>query len=791
MAYNCAKTPLVYLLILFISGIISAGCFLTLEFSLFAVAILFLTYFFPFINRYRWFILATCVVFCGALRYHAVQTILPENHLSSFEYKAVRGISGVVIKAQLQRDGRNKYLIQCDSVLIENKWSNASGSVQINTRRVKKMMKYGEKIRIHGSITRPMNKRNPGAFDYREYLARQHIYYLMYINDEDSATTIGYDGGNWFIRNVVIPLKSYCVSGFNTYLSENAHALLQALLLGEKQDLERAVIEKFQRVGVVHVLAISGLHVGYVVLFVFTAFSFFGFSPKLRIIGLSLVLMIYIVLVEFKAPVMRASLMALLYYYGRIIERKSTAGNLLAGAALIILIIDPTELYNPGFQFSFAAVISIIYGYRKLHQSLPLPSLFNKNKYFVNLLWNPLLVSVSAVVGTAPLTMFYYGTFTVAAVAANLFVIPLIGLLVLLGFFLLIFIGISDFITIGIGQLIALIYQLLQWITGAFDRLPFAAIDVSRPSVFIMLLMILGVVLFFNLKERIYTIMFAGWLIIFLALNLITLPASDKLEVIFMDVGQGDATYLRFPNNNIMLVDGGDASIHWDNGLKTLLPFLKYQDSKRITYLVGSHAHDDHIGGFISLVDRVTIDTVILSHYQFKSQNYQELVQKCAQYRIPIRHVKKGDQLYPDSNCRVYVMHPDSLHAIYHSGSGAECNNSSLVLKIQYGDNGILLTGDLEMEAEPVLYYYDHFLESEILKVGHHGSKTSTSQTLLDLVQPLLAVVPVAAKNTFRHPSPQTIKRLKSMEIRTYLTSQMGAVKLMIDPQKIRLCNWR
>ncbi len=278
-------------------------------------------------------------------------------------------------------------------------------------------------------------------------------------------------------------------------------------------------------------------------------------------------------------------------------------------------------------------------------------------------------------------------------------------------------------------------------------------------------------------------------LILYLFIKLI--PSAPYIEITFLDVGQGDAILLQFPNKKTMLIDAGDASGSWDNGKVAVIPYLKQRGILRINYLVGSHPHDDHIGGFHSVIDRLSVDTVVVSPYEYPSKNYAAFLRKCNAKQIPVRRVLKGDQLFPDSTARVYILHPDSDHVVHNNSSGGECNNSSLVMKIQYGKNGVLLTGDLEMEAEPAMFPYKEFLECEIIKIAHHGSKTSSSQTLLNFVQPLVAVIPVAKKNKFKHPSPVTVERLKKQAVQTYFTSRDGAIIFKLGPEKIRKINWR
>ena len=265
----------------------------------------------------------------------------------------------------------------------------------------------------------------------------------------------------------------------------------------------------------------------------------------------------------------------------------------------------------------------------------------------------------------------------------------------------------------------------------------------------------------------------------------------QELQVVFLDVGQGDAAFLRFPNQHTMLIDAGDRSSQWDEGEKTVLPFLQSNNSLHLNYLVGSHAHNDHIGGFLSLVNSVSIDTLVLSRYYYNSILFKQLLETAKEKNIPIKNVGRGDMLSPDSTCRVYVLHPDSTYSKPKNFQGKECNNSSIVLKVQYGNNSILFTGDLEKSGEQPLLQYEYFLESEILKVGHHGSYTSTSTDLLNKVQPLVAMISVAKKNKFHHPSPMTLGRLENYGIKTYQTSRGGAIIFSIGTENITKINWK
>ncbi|MCK4753689.1 MAG: DNA internalization-related competence protein ComEC/Rec2, partial [Calditrichia bacterium] len=411
--------------------------------------------------------------------------------------------------------------------------------------------------------------------------------------------------------------------------------------------------------------------------------------------------------------------------------------------------------------------------------------------FFRKWIWMPFLVSLAAVIGTSPLTLYYYGMFPVYALLANLIVIPLTGIIVFLSLFLL-FVGVlSDILSSGIAMMIQFVNQGLQLLVDSIANLPFALFLTPIPTLTQIGIMYLLTVLVLNIRKKTKLKSLMMFILVLIFVLSIKSAGRPDLQVVFLDVGQGDAAFLRFPNQQTMLIDAGNRSFQWDQGDKTVLPFLQSISALHINYLVGSHAHNDHIGGFLALVNAISIDTLVLNGYQFKSKLYTSLLALAKDKNIPVKTVFKGDMLSPDPSCRVYVLHPDSNYIRMETFSGAECNNSSVVLKVQYGVNSILFTGDLEKTGEQPLLQYDYFLESEILKIGHHGSSTSTSEALLEKVNPLVALISVAKKNKFRHPSPRTLERLRRYGIQTYQTSREGAVLFTIGPEKITKVVWK
>ena len=793
-----SRQPLVFTAGVFICGIILGNTIWSFPVDLiFLFTSLIILPFLP--EKSKLYLLVIALMAAGSLRLHISRDIIPRNHINLFSTDSVLSVSGVIESSKISRDGRNQYVLDVDSMYLKNVMLDVTGKLIIFSRNHSMILSYGDRIRINGPVEKILPVRNPGQFDYQRYLAARGIYHRFQWNHPDSIRILSRKSGSWWQSFCIQPVARYARETFHRALSENSAALVQALLLGEKQDLEQEKIVKFQTVGVVHVLAISGLHVGFIVVFALTGLSLIRVPRQMRFWLLMMILFLYGAVVQFRPPVVRASLMAVFYLYAERIERKPDTDNLLSGAALIILIADPVELFNPGFQFSFIAVASILHGTAVFDRWIPLKTFvlnrFSRNifsRLIINGIWMPLLVSLSAVLGTMPLTAYYYGLIPVVALLANLIVIPLIAGIVLLALFILILQPISHFIATGVADMIDMLHLLLDTVVNTFASIPLASVQIANPTIILVILLTLTFMVFLHTEQirmRWIFIVLSSIILIFLILP--GYESEKTLDVTFLDVGQGDAAHIRFPNGRTMLIDAGGADRSWDNGITTILPFLKKSGFMRLDYLVASHAHDDHIGGMVSLLREIKIDTVILNAYPYRSKRFISLQELCREKAIPVLSVGRGDRIPADPSCRVYILHPDSISILANNFSGSECNNSSIVLKIQYGDMGMMFTGDLEKSVEPKVGMYGDFLESEITKIAHHGSNTSTSDAFLKFIDPVMGVIPVAKKNKFRHPSPKTLERLRSRNIKIYRTSHTGAIMFRIYQDRIEKIAWR
>ena len=714
----------------------------------------------------------------------------PQNHLLNFKHSKINGVRGWISETSWHKNGKHRYVLQCEQVFVDSQWQNAVGKILVFAQKGLPKLHYGQRLQIGGRLKLPALPSNPGQFNYRRYLNLKGIFHQIYLQ-RNSLQILPAIRGNPLQRSVLEPLRQHIRQAFDRYFAPSVSAILKALILGERQDLDRDLVGQFQKTGVVHVLAISGLHVGFVLLIFLIFFGFFPLSYKMRYLLTFFALGIFVALVNFKAPVVRASLMALFYFAIPLCQRKASPLNVLASAGFLILFFDPAQVLQSGFQFSFAAVGGIIYGYPHLKSMLPLH--FAKNRFGQNFnrwVWQPALVSLSAVLATLPLTYYYYGAIQLGAVIINLFIIPLIGILVTGALLFVLFsFGAFPFLA-GLAYLISWLVTGIIGLIHFFSGFDWVQLQVAHPSLWVVLFVSLFIIFLF----RIYKERSLWYALICLAFTLLVLQSGrlQNLRVTFIDVGQGDACLIQLPDNRTnILIDAGNRTRWRDYGRLSVLPVLHYYGVRHLHYAIATHSHSDHYGGLLTVMESIKIDTLVVSPYPDSAKGYRYFLRKAAQHHIPIKKLQRGEQLNLGTNARLYALSPVSRFEKVRLHNGREINNSSLVLRLCYGQNSFLLTGDAQKEAEKIMDTYGSFLQSNVLKAGHHGSSTSSSADFLNFVQPAFAVISVGKKNKFHHPSRKTIAKLRALGVAILRTDQLGAFVFESNGQKLRPVNWR
>lgn len=648
-------------------------------------------------------------------------------------------------------------------------------------------IEVGNSLIITGTIARARDERNPGEFDYESYLTEKGIHGLMSVYKVGDIGFLKKDVSE--IQHFSFIIRKNIEEVINKFHNNSTSALLKGLILADRGMIDYEIKTEFINAGVIHVLAVSGLHVGFIVLIFI--FLFKRFNPYLRY-GLTILgLLFFLIITNYPTSVVRATIMAIVMILAPLTGRNYNSINSLSLAALIILLLNPSDLFSPGFQLSFSAVLAIVTLYP------PLGKMINnwhiKNKVLKSVLLF-CAVSLAAQIGTLPFTLVYFHKLSIVALVANIFVIPIIGFIVGLGIFTII----AGPVFSLMGQIFASTNELLSFLLFSFVRVlgkyEYAFISIRQFSILDSLLFYSILIFLFIFwkklsvwKTKIFvSIMIVAVFFVGLRIDNRELIPENKLSVLAIDVGQGDAIFIKFPNGKTALIDGGNATEYFDNGERIILPLMDYLGIDKIDYGFITHADADHYRGYLALIRAGRVAQIYKSVPDSSEARDVELEKEIRINEIPLQYF--GKCILNVGNARLYIMN-DTLKNDY---KNLNMNDKSGVMKLVYGTTSFLFTGDAGIKAEN--YYlnsYPAFLKSDVLKAGHHGSKTSTGEKFLHAVRPDYAVISAGIMNKFKHPSPEVIDRLNRNHVQILRTDKLGGILLVSDGYSIKNINWK
>lgn len=700
---------------------------------------------------------------------------------------------GKVENIELERDYELVFYVITDSISFDNKLFITEDKLickfrsdSLKRRELYSELKPGNKIFLTGTYQKGRDVRNPGEFDYDRYLKSKGITGLFISYDTDSIKILDFDYNP--VKTFLFSIRKSIDETIHKLHEPNTAGLLRGLLLADRSEISYETKNEFINSGVVHILAVSGLHVGYILFIFIFLFSRFGIYTRsiLTICGL----LLFMLITGVPPSVFRATLMAIVIIIAFLSGRSTNLINSIAIAAVIILLFNPNEIYNPGFQLSFAAVLSIglLYPFfQKVVYRLKV-----KNKFMQYLLLF-IAVSLSAQIGTMPFTLAYFSKLSVVSLFSNLIVIPAVGVIIANAFVTLF----VSFISFPVASYFVaandLISYLMFLVIEFFGRLDFSFIWIRNFSLYDSILFYLALIalifVFSKLEKIILKITLSLILVltffVFTGFDDVEIMPENKLSIMMIDVGQGDSFLIKFPNGKTALIDAGEANPFIDNGDKIIAPLLDYLGISKIDYGFISHLDLDHYGGFVSLIYNNRIKEV------FRPK--PDSTEKSIRLEKFLNSKKIKTHIYNKSyfnigNSKVYVLNdPDDF--IFNSFSS---NDRSGILKIVHGSTSFLFVGDCEFPGENYLATkFRKMLNSDVLKVGHHGSKTGSSLAFLKLVSPDISLISAGIKNKFDHPSKEVISNLSRVNSKIYRTDLSGAILLQSDGYKIEIIDWK
>ena len=732
------------------------------------------------------FILIFFLFFTGFIRLQVQKGAFENQSVHHFLDEPIRAdITGILISNPEVLHNGIRATISVDSLLIQNKNYFIEGNILLRWKQNLPFLQKGDRIISSGTLTAADGERNPGEFNYRSYLRRKNIAGLFYVSKKDTINII--EKNNQFILTKFLfdHPREKISEIFEDFIShfENI-ALLKGLILGMRGEINPETRIDFADAGVIHVLAVSGLHVGFVSLFLLGLSKLFRLSHFYRNIFIMLGLVYYAGLTGFKPPVVRAVTMADLFLLGTIIQRKSDVYNILAAAALLILVINPQSLFDVGFQLSFTAVFSIVFFYKKFHSRF-IPKKLLEGTFFYKILRWPLelvLVSFCAQIGTLPLTAIYFDRIPLFSIFANIVAIPIVMFVVFLGFILIPTAFIWSFLGTFVGMAISFLLDQLVGFISWFSSFQFIKIDVAHISVFEVF--IIFILLIFSVYEITKKKFGRIIIVMFVVINVVIWHPffeTKELQITFLDVGQGDACLIEIPNGKTILIDVGPKNQNYDAGEQTIIPYLKRKNIKQLDAIFISHSHEDHSGGIESILQQIPVKKVVAANFKQPEESYLEV---CESLDIPIHYVSAGDSLNFFWPLKLHVLSPFKF--MINENSGFDENECSLVLSFEYGRNQFLFCGDIEKRTENLLADLSTYLDCDLLKSPHHGSKTSNTLDFLKRTSPNYSIISAGKWNRFGHPSEIVLQRCREQNIQVVRTDKNGAVIFKSDGERLR-----
>ena len=724
--------------------------------------------------------LFSLVFACGALRYESDTALLPASHIGRTDlFGAKAMITGTILEEPQRGSDRTRVLLALEEVENDSARFRVSGRIMVTFSDLEIAADYADRIVVSGRLQKPAPARNPGAFDYRRFLKLRDTWATVSVRKQEQIVRVVGNPGDALYEYLILPIRASVRRSIERNLSGAPSGLLRGMLLGEKHRIPSEVADAFRGTGLAHALVISGLHVGLVAVFFLTAFKLCRMSSRTTTVTTVAVLALYAFVTELQPPVVRAVIMVSVVLLGRALGRVGDIYNSLGLAALIILAVWPTSLFTLSFQLSFGATLSIVALYGPLTCWVPATW---KDGLWEKWVVGPACVSLAAQLGTGPLIAYHFQQVAPLSLPANLLVVPILGLAVGLGLLSAITGWIFPLLATAFNGCNYLVLVFLTEVVGTINSLPGSSLTCPKPGMGFLTVCVACVVLLAHCDSRrcarhalVYTVL------LYANLSLWSSQLREgRLQITSLDVGQGDGAFVEFPNGRTMIVDAGIRSAHFDYGKRVLVPFLRHRGVRHIDMVVASHPHSDHIGGLVYLLEHVRVDHFIDSGQAYDSWTSRRLHELIRANKIQYHRVAAGDSLVGLGGVGAIVLHPTSAFVTAVGESPHDLNNGSVVLRLEAGSNSVLFTGDIEVESDPAMLGWGERLQSTILKVAHHGSKTSSRPAFVDAVNPRIAIISVGSFNKFGHPSQQILARLNA-RCRVYRTDRDGAVTIRVD----------
>ena len=666
------------------------------------------------------------------------------------------------------------------------------------------------RIAVTGTLCKFEKGTNPGQFNAYNYYKANGMDYQVFA---DTITLL--DGTTSVYHEFLQSLRKKIFFVFQTLLPEEDSGIMSAMLLGEKNSIIETVKDLYEKNGISHILAISGLHISMIGMCFYQILKKI-YCPNEIAIPLSIFLLFsYGTMTGFSVSTNRAVVMLAIMLIGILIGRTYDFISAIYFSGVVILVQNPRQIMNGGFLLSFGAVFAIAYVFpilkeiflpdevertvyktktRRLnidflffHPSIPKNLTESKRKKAikkqVKKLIENMLLSISIQFVTIPILLYFYFDFPIYSFLLNLIILPLVSLLIGIGictgFLGMTFLNPAYFLA-GSLHFILLFYQI---VCKFFLKLPGSIMTFGRPSFVQIILyycfLVLFLILYTYSSKKIWLVLLLGCCCIFYR------GERTELNITMLDIGQGDAILIESKSGKNYFIDGGSTS-EKKIGEYRITPCLKSKGISTIDYAMVTHMDQDHISGLTELLEvcdtpgNIKIKHLIVPDTTLQDEAFLNMVSLATEKNVPVIYMKKGDKLV-DEELSFTCFHP------YEGFQTTERNDYSLVLHLQYYSFDMLFTGDVSNEGEEALIENPNLPQCDVLKVSHHGSGYTNSEELLEKLQPKIAIISAGKNNDYGHPNKETIDRLEAIGCQWFCTIDEGAIEVKTDGEGVRV----
>lgn len=706
------------------------------------------------------------VCFSGAMYTTYVQG---QNKPLGESYEATRGViyNTPLIngdRLSFQVEDQNKNIVQ-----LSYKMKSASEKKQM------RQLHAGVSCIFDGERKEPQIARNFHGFNYRDYLYKQNIHFILEATYISECRKTSLSLVQW-----ILLLRQQAILGVTEMFPEQSGAFMNALLFGDRQQMTFEVEEQYQQFGLVHLLAISGSHIVLLMVIVYFILLRSGVTREIATVCLIFFIPIYMILAGASPSVMRASITGVLMLIAFMCSIRLSSLDALSITAICMLIFDPYLVFNIGFQFSFVGSFALL---------LSAPLLLESGNGVIR---NSIYISLISQLVSTPILLYHFGYYSPYSIFLNILYVPFLSLIVLpCSIIILICMPIIPFLAKSFANVLSIGLNLSNDFLSYCESLPFTRLNFGQTPILLVALYCVSIISVLMVWERRISkgmmFIFAG-IFLFISTGHYVYPYfRESGSVTFLDVGQGDAILIRLPyDQEIYLIDtGGTIRLNkeeWQRkkhefsvGNDILIPYLQKEGIKKIDKLIVTHGDADHIGAAQELLSNIIVKEVVFGRKEQEAILEKAVKKQALEKEVKISEVGEGES-WRVNEAEFFVLAP--------TGKERSENNASIVLWAKLGGITWLFTGDLEEEGEKGLVATYPDLRADVLKVAHHGSNTSSIMPFLNAVQPNMAIISVGERNRYGHPHKEVIERFEKMGIEIWRTDKQGAISYVFKEER-------